>query len=122
MEANRPSFKELNNKIRQAKSAVIERKVLILDYEVVLADSFALEFEIGEIHEVLSEVLHGISPKDYAGTRPPQRSYEKEILEQDLYAFHCWSKRFGCRVYLKFALNQDRLWLISLHRDRQEKG
>ena len=122
MEANRPSFKELNNKIRQAKSAVMERKVVILDYEVVLADSFALEFEIEEIHDVLSEVLHGISPEDYAGARPPQRSYEKEILDQDLYAFHCWSERFGCRVYLKFALKQDRLWLISLHRDRPEKG
>lgn len=121
MKESRPSFKELSNKIRQAKSAVIERKVLILDHEVILADSCALQFEIGEIHEVLSEVLHEISPEDYAGTHPPQRSYEKEILDQDLYAFHCWSKHFGCRVYLKFALNQDRLWLISLHRDHPEK-
>ena len=121
MEANRPSFKELSNKIRQAKNAVIERKVVILDYEVVLADSFDLKFEIGEIHEVLSEVIDGISPGDYAGTRPPQRSYEKEILDQDLYAFHGWSERLGCRVYLKFALNLDRLWLISLHRDHPEK-
>ena len=121
MEANRPSFRELNNKIRQAQKAVIERKVVILDYEVVLADSFDLKFEMGKIHEVLSEVLHEISPGEYAGTRPPQRSYEKEILDQDLYAFHGLSKRFGCRVYLKFALNQDRLWLISLHRDHPEK-
>jgi len=73
------------------------------------------------LDEVLSEVLHEISPGEYAGTRPPQRSYEKEILDQDLYAFHGLSKRFGCRVYLKFALNQDRLWLISLHRDHPEK-
>ena len=100
---------------------MIERKVVILDYEVVLADSFDLHFEIGEIHEVLSEVIDGISPGDYAGTRPPQRSYEKEILDQDLYAFHGWSERLGCRVYLKFALNLDRLWLISLHRDHPEK-
>jgi hypothetical protein len=80
MKTIRPSFKELNNKIRQTTCAVIERKVFILDYEVVLADSFALEFEIAEIHEVLSEVLQGISPEDYAGTHPPQRSYKKKYL------------------------------------------
>ena len=122
MKTNRPSFKELNNKIRQAKKAVTERKVVILDYAVLLADSFDLQFELGEIYEVLSEVIDGISPGDYAGTRPPQHSYEQDILDQDLYAFHGWSKRFGCRVYVKFALTQDRLWLISLHRDRPEKG
>ncbi len=54
--------------------------------------------------------------------RPSFKELNKEILDLDLYAFHFWSKRFGCRVYLKFALEQDRLWLISLHRDRPEKG
>jgi hypothetical protein len=35
--------------------------------------------EIGEIPDILYELLGNADPKDYTGTRPPQRSYEPII-------------------------------------------
>jgi hypothetical protein len=35
--------------------------------------------EIGEIPDILYELLENADSKDYRGTRPPQRSYEPII-------------------------------------------
>ncbi len=55
------------------------------------------------------------NPKDYAGTRPPQKSYEKAIAGKELFAF-CWdSKKIGQKMYIKFALKDNRYYYLSLH-------
>ena len=76
----RPSHKELYGKIREAKKAVAEDKVLIVEQEAVAADALDLEYFIEtELLDVLQELLEETSPGHCAGTRPPQRSYEREI-------------------------------------------
>jgi hypothetical protein len=118
----RPSHKELYGKIREAKKTVAEGKVLIVEQEAVAADALDLEYFIEtELLDVLQELLEETSPGHYAGTRPPQRSYEREIEGLELFAFGVESNRFKCRVYYKFALAQEFFWLVSLHQDRGDK-
>ena len=118
----RPSHKELYGKIRQAKKTVAEGKVLIVEQEAVAADALELEYLIEtELLDVLQELLEETNPVHYAGTRPPQRSYEREIEGLELFAFVVESLRFKCRVYFKFALAEGFFWLVSLHQDRSNK-
>ena len=114
----RPSHKELNNKIFQAKDAISKDLVSIIDPIVVAADAVTLGYLVEDINEVLSELLDELKPDYYAGSYPPQRSYEQSIKGSELFAF-CWiSQRFGCNTYFKFAFAQGRLWIISLHEHR----
>jgi hypothetical protein len=116
----RPSHKELFKKIREAREAVAERRISILNQDVIACDALELGYLIEEeLISVLSGLLDEISPENYAGKRPPERSYEKEIKELDLFAFKVESSRFRCRVYLKFALTGGDVWLVSLHQDRE---
>jgi hypothetical protein len=86
----RPSHKELYGKIREAKKAVSEGKVLIVEQEVVAADALELEYLVEiELLGVLQELLEETSPGHYAGTRPPQRSYEREIVRSGAFCIRC---------------------------------
>ncbi len=115
----RPSHKELYGKIRQAKKTVAEGKVLIVEQEAVAADALELEYLIEtELLGVLQELLEETNPGHYAGTRPPQRSYEREIEGLEIFAFVVENIRFKCRVYYKFALAEGVFWLVSLHQER----
>ena len=117
----RPSHKELYGKIHEAKKAVSEGRVLIVEQEAVAADALELEFLVEtELLGVLEELLEETSPGHYAGTRPPQRSYEREIEGLELFAFVVESVRFKCRVYYKFALAEEFFWLVSLHQDKSD--
>ncbi|MBW2038503.1 MAG: hypothetical protein JRI46_02750 [Deltaproteobacteria bacterium] len=115
----RPSHKELNNKIRQAREAVLEDRIGIVDPVSIAADALELGHLIEDIENVLYEVLNEITPPDYAGQRPPQRSYEDKIKDCELFAFRWVSKRLGCEVYLKFTLKDDKMWLVSFHQHRE---
>ena len=118
----RPSYKELFGKLREAKSAVAKGKIALLEQDVIAADAIDLEYVIDkELLYVLKELLNATTPKNYAGTRPPQKSYEQEIDGLELFAFIVYSRRFRCRVYYKFALVKEVLWLVSLHQDRPLK-
>jgi len=118
----RPSNKELFGKLREAKSAVAKGIIALLEQDVIAADAIDLEYVIDtELLYVLKELLNATTPNDYAGTRPPQKSYEREIDGLELFAFVVYSRRFRCRVYYKFALTEGVLYLVSLHQDRTLK-
>ena len=118
----RPSHKELHNKIREARKVVASGSVLLLEQNAIAQDAIDLEYDIGdELFDVLSELLNETSPNHYAGSRPPQRSYERELEGLELFAFAVESSRFNCRVYYKFALAEGAFWLLSLHQDRPLK-
>jgi len=118
----RPSHKELNNKILQARNAISKGLVSILDPIVIAADAIALGYLIKEINKVLLELLDELMPDYYAGRYPPQKSYEQDIKASDLFAFRWTSQKFGCDTYFKFAFAQGRLWIVSLHEHRKNKG
>jgi len=118
----RPSKKELFGKLRDARSALLAGNVFLIDQGVIAEDAIELGYDIGdEFYKVLQELLDAASPADYVGGRPPQRAYKPDIEGLELFAFAVESSRFGCRVYLKFAIVEELLWIVSLHPDRPEK-
>jgi hypothetical protein len=118
----RPSHKELYNKLREARMAVSKGLISLLNQDIIAADAIELEYSIGtELIPVIEELLDYTTPGDYAGSRPPQKSYEREIEGLDLFPFVADCSRIKCRVYYKFAFDEGSLWLVSLHQDRPVK-
>ncbi len=118
----RPSYKELNSKIRQAKNARLKNRISIVNPASVAADALELGYLVKNVSNILSDILKEITPHDYIGQCPPQRSYEPDIFKSELFTFRWVSKRLGCNTYLKFAIEEKRMWLVSLHKDRNNKG
>jgi hypothetical protein len=119
---DRPSHKEIDRKIKQAKEAVLENRLSLIDAASIAADALELGYMVSEISDILVDLLTEITPKEYVGKSPPQRSYEEKILQCELFPFKWVSKRLGCAVYMKFAFKDEQLWLVSFHEDRKEGG
>ncbi|MBW1715842.1 MAG: hypothetical protein JRJ77_08470 [Deltaproteobacteria bacterium] len=118
----RPSYKELYNKIKRAKEAVLGNRIAFVDPSVIAADVLEIGCLVEDILDVLTDILNEISPANYAGTSPPQRSYEADIEGCELFSFKWESTRLGCEIYLKFAFKDDLMWLVSFHQHRETKG
>lgn len=118
----RSSHKELSGKPRDAQDAVSQGRVRIIDPTAIAADALELGYSLKDLADILTEILGEVGSGYYAGARPPQRSYEDQTKGSELFAFRWESKRFGCKIYLKFALKDEILWLISLHPHREERG
>jgi hypothetical protein len=114
----RPSGKEIYNKIRKAKEAVLEDSIVVVDPVVIAEDAIELGYQAKDLTKVLSDILEEIAPNHYAGSRPPKKSYKSDILNLELFAFRWVSKFFGCESYLKFCIKQDSIYLVSLHQHR----
>ena len=119
----RPSHREINGKLKQAREAASEKQIAFVGPGVILSDLLELNFLVAEVSDRLPEILSEIRPGDYQERRPPAKSYERSILDCELFAFRWSSKVFGCQMYLKFAIKGGYLWIVSLHRHRtSEKG
>ncbi len=121
MYSNRPSHGELNKKIKTVKAALISKNGIYANLNKAVGELYELEMESdNQIWKLISELLDEIEPKDYAGGRPPQRSYEKTIENKELFAF-CWdSSKLGKKMYIKFALKEDRYYYVSLHKSKDQ--
>lgn len=118
----RPSNKELFGKLRDAKAAVLNGNVFLIDQDVIAEDATELGYDIGdELLAVLAELLEETSLTRYTGSYPPQRSYKEEIKGLELFPFVVDNRRFKCRIYFKFAITGGSFWLVSLHQDRPIK-
>lgn len=119
---NRPSWKELSNKIRQAIKAVSDNAIRIVDPAIIAVDALELGYQVPDLQNVLLSILQEIGPEGYAGYSPPQKAYKNGIDGLELFAFRWPSKFFGCEAYLKFCLRQDLFYLVSLHQHREGRG
>ncbi len=119
---NRPTYKELDKKLSQAKKAVESGLVNILNPKALASDAAELGYRIeDEFLESLTTVLESTSPAHYVGKRPPTLSYENTIIASALYAFRTKFESFNCLVYLKFSLFENELWVVSFHKNRDLK-
>lgn len=119
----RPTVKEIHNKLSQAKSAVEHGAVQVINPRAFAADAIELGYRMKrDLPSVLLGVLTEATPRHYAGGRPPTRSYDDRLMENELYAFRLKPTRFNVPVYLKFTLFDETLWLVSLHRNRKNNG
>ena len=114
----RPSDRELSKKLRLTKAAFASGKFSFIQPDVIAADLLEIDVTMERFQNIFPQALDEIMPRHYKGERPPQRSYENEIFNQELFAFRWDSKAFVCMMYFKFALRPDHLWIVSLHKDR----
>lgn len=119
MHSNRPSDRELLKRINEAKEFLKNRNGLFANPSKVVGELNALNIgNTNDVWPLIMELLEEISPKDYRGARPPQKSYEKATVGLELLAFSWWSLRFSKQMYIKFVLKNERYYYVSLHQSR----
>jgi hypothetical protein len=117
---NRPSNKELEQKIKLARSHFEQDRWLTVDETVFLSDCRQIGlFTYFDRIDVLNTVLNCVNYSHYVGKRPPQKSYIDTIKEMELFAFTTYIEQLNETVYLKFAVTGDHLYIVSFHRDRK---
>ena len=115
----RPTHKELSGKIKAATRAVKQVNVRYIDPLTIAVDAIELGYDFeNNIFMILSDLLSVITPADYTGSRPPQRSYELVIKDMDLFAFTVQGSILVDVVYLKFSIKKDYFYIASLHKNR----
>lgn len=66
--------------MRDARNAVRHGNIFIIDQDVIAEDAIELGYDIGaKLQLVLAELLDETTVRQYAGSRPPQKSYKQEI-------------------------------------------
>ena len=116
----RPSHKELSKKIEQARAAIENGHIQILNMLSFVADAEELGIVIeDDLEELLLELLDNSCFDNYAGGRPPHKSYQQTIQGAELFAFAIQETYLNGPVYYKFSIIKGTLYLISLHRDRK---
>lgn len=119
MQIRRPSDRELVNALNKAQECLKNRYGLFANPTKVRSELDALDIDdTNDIWKLISELLKEILPKDYKGTRPPQKSYEKAVADCELMAFSWWSFKLGKQMYIKFVLKNAQYYYISLHQCR----
>lgn len=58
----RPTWKELSNKINQAKEAVSNGKIRNVEPIVIAADAIELDYQVNDLQNVLLSILDEIGP------------------------------------------------------------
>ena len=122
MHDKRPSTRELFKRIQDAKELLTDRQGFFANPLKAVGE--LTELDIGdtiEIWPLIRDLLHEITPEDYMGTKPPQKSYEKTIMGHELLAFSWQSQKLGKKMYIKFALKNQCYYYVSLHESKQEK-
>jgi hypothetical protein len=118
----RPSYKELDKRLKEAKECLDGGSVLFANPSKAVGELYELDIaDTDELPPLLRELLGEISPDDYVGSKPPQKSYEKSIEGLELLAFSWWSKKLSQQMYIKFVLKNGRYYYVSLHPDRSSK-
>lgn len=119
MHDKRPSDRELNKRLSEAKEFLKTRSGLFANPSKTMGE--LNELGIGDADEVwplIRELLEEVTPEDYKGTRPPQKAYEKAVEGFELFAFCWWSDKCDKKMYVKFVLKNERYYYVSLHESR----
>jgi hypothetical protein len=119
MQDQRPSDRELFKRINEAKESLKNRCGLFANPSKAVGELGDLGVgDANDVWQLIKELLEEISPRDYRGARPPQKSYEKAIAGLELLAFSWWSAKLVKQMYIKFVLKNERYYYVSLHQSR----
>lgn len=119
----RPSAREICKKVADALEALRHGRLAVAVTKHLVGDLSDLELEsaddLGDLLIDLLEEIQQANPVEcYVGSNPPQRSYEEEIRNLELWAYSWRSLRLGRRMYLKFALKNQQYFYVDCHEDR----
>ena len=96
MHDKRPSDRELTKRLDEAKEYLKNRSGLFANLPKASGELNDLDIgDANDVWQLIRELLVEISPKDYKGSRPPQKPYEKRIAGFELLAFSWWSSKCG---------------------------
>lgn len=116
MHHSRPSEHELCKRIEEAKNFLDKQNGLFANPAKAVGELYSLNIgDTNELWVLIRQLLEELTPQDYAGGRPPQKSYERVIANHELYAFSWDSRTLNHKMYIKFALKQNRFYYVSLH-------
>ena len=117
--AERPSYRELNRKLRAAKDFVAKLQWAPAEPIKLIPDFQQFGFFTQEEQtEAILNALEEIEPDCYIGKHPPDKAYEKRVYGLDLFAFRWPSNKFSRTMYLKFCVTKDSLYVLSFHESR----
>ncbi len=125
MHDRRPSDRELDKRLNEAKEFLKNRHGAFANPSKSVGELNDLDIgDTNDIWPLIRELLEEITPKDYRGGKPPQKSYEKAIVGLELLAFSWWSAKCAKQMYIKFVLKNERYYYVSLHESRstEQKG
>ena len=120
-----PSDRELTKRLNEAKEFLKNRYGVFATPSKVVGELNDLDIGVAnDVWQLIRELLEEIFPKDYKGSRPPQKSYEKAIAGFELLAFSWCNPRCAKQMYIKFVLKNERYYYVSLHQSRstEQKG
>lgn len=80
----RPSKKEIFNKIKQGKEIVAQGNVFSVEPDVIAEDAIELGYQVANLKSILSQLLDEIEIEHYVGAHPPRKSYETIIKDCEL--------------------------------------
>ena len=101
MQSCRPSTHELIKRLTEAKEFLREEKGTFANPAKAVGELNELEIgDSSEIWTLIRELLEEIRPENYDGYKPPQKSYEKAIAGEELWAFSWESQKLGKKMYV----------------------
>lgn len=116
----RPSINELWRKIKNAKLLYEQGKFKFVNFPAAMRDFHELDLEtFDEQMTLIGESLDNLKPEHYIGSTPPKRAYVACIKNRELFEFVYCSDRLNQKIYVKFAINSERLFLVSFHKERK---
>lgn len=127
MVQERPSKGEIIKKISEAIKAIEEEKRAIPNSKHFLSDQEDLEVEdtsnLWFLLIVFLKEIEALGPNDhYAGSRPPQKSYEVEVKGKELWAYSWFSVSRNKDMYIKFCLIKGHYFYMGCHVDRPQEN
>jgi len=119
----RPSDRECYNKAKDALKAVKDgnRTVALTKHlQEIMQFTGAPDADgLWVIVEALLDELCKQRPeKCYVGKHPPEKSYEENLKDLELWPFRWQSSLLRREVYLKFCVKRDYLFLVDCHENR----
>jgi len=125
----RPLTRETYKKISDALAAISAgRRTAVARERHLVNDLAELGIDQNDFWNVVQILLNEIQvcgpDACYAGGRPPRKSYEPEIKDEELWAYSWPSCHFGFQTYIKFVMrtNARGEWVylhVRLHEDTQ---
>lgn len=116
----RPSLKEIDKRLKEAIAALKTGNRFFANPSKVVGELMSLDLDDTEdVWELIITLLEEIELNEYAGSHPPQKSYESSIAGQELWAFSWRSTMMMKEMYLKFALKEGVFYYVSLHESRK---
>lgn len=123
MGQGRPSSGEIIKKVSDAIEALKKEKKAVPNSKHFVSDQDDLGIEntkdLWPLLVALLEEVKTIGPLDcYAGSSPPQKSYEIKVEGKELWAYSWESQSMNKKMYIKFCLIKGHYFYMGCHESK----